>query len=312
LRRRLASIVPYGIPRLYLAWFGILSRRTLGVSFHGSCRIASQGDSTLNMVSNVSVGIGVVTLLVGLPASCHIAYEAFLGLVFCSESASRCSTSVFQRRVLWLPWAHTRKKWNLVGVASIRVAKLGVGLPASCLVASQAHVRYRWHLSRSRNDRRRDARRRFASFRREPRGSIDCKTKHNKWCLVGFLGSWILSRLRVDRRCDDRRRFVSVLSCGFPAQRIMGNGVSYAVSYKHASGVNHIWHIVHRVCRLHTHYLQHSLLLNRIEQVRHESHTHTHTHTHKILILRCHEPTYYATRPDNYPQGCFKYNYYCI
>jgi hypothetical protein len=28
----------------------------------------------------------------------------------------------------------------------MRVATLGVGLPASCLVASQAHARYRWHL----------------------------------------------------------------------------------------------------------------------------------------------------------------------
>jgi hypothetical protein len=33
-----------------------------------------------------------------------------------------------------------------VGVASLRVSTLGFGLPASCLVASKAHVRYRWYL----------------------------------------------------------------------------------------------------------------------------------------------------------------------
>jgi hypothetical protein len=41
--RRFASIVPHGIPILFLVWFGILSHRTLGVGFLASCQIASLG-----------------------------------------------------------------------------------------------------------------------------------------------------------------------------------------------------------------------------------------------------------------------------
>jgi hypothetical protein len=71
-----------------------------------------------------------------------------------------------------------------------------------------------------------------------------------------------------------------------------------------------------------TRYLQHSLLRNRIEQVRHEPDIYIYIYiyicmyvcmyVYKILIPRRHEATHCATRPDNYPQGCFKYNHYCI
>jgi hypothetical protein len=104
-----------------------------------SCRIVSLDLSTLNILSNVGVGtIHVATLLVGLPASCHIASRVFLawygvlsrrcdegrhdarrrfssvvscgmlGLMFtkmesCVGVASWRSSSVCQSRVLWLP-----------------------------------------------------------------------------------------------------------------------------------------------------------------------------------------------------------------
>jgi hypothetical protein len=137
-----------------------------------SCRIAYLGYSTLNMVSNVGIGtIGVATLLVGLPASCDISSRSFSwpGLMFWVGVATRShdalrqfSSVVFCR----FPRFMFAKMLYCFGVASIRVGTLGVAFLVSCLVLS--------------------------------------------------LGSWILSRLRDNRRCDARRRFVSVLSCVFP------------------------------------------------------------------------------------------------
>jgi hypothetical protein len=109
------------------------------------------GLSTLNMVYNECFAtIGVTTLLVGLLASCHIAFRSFSCLVLGSEStsrrvASRRSASVFEHRVVWLPWAHVRKNWIL---GRRRVDTLGVGLPASYFVVSLES----WILSRLRDD----------------------------------------------------------------------------------------------------------------------------------------------------------------
>jgi hypothetical protein len=97
------------VSRGFLGLLWILSRRTLGVVFPASCRIAFVGYSALRMVSNVGVAtIGFATLLVGLPASFHIASRGFswLGLLF------------------------------YVSVATRVVTTLGLGYPASCLVAS--------------------------------------------------------------------------------------------------------------------------------------------------------------------------------
>jgi hypothetical protein len=99
-RNRFARIVSHGVPKLLLASFTFRSRRRdvrcrdarrrffNVVSM--SSRVSSLANlcvcySTLNMVSYVaSVATGVATLLVGSPASCHMASEGFswLGLVF--------------------------------------------------------------------------------------------------------------------------------------------------------------------------------------------------------------------------------------
>jgi hypothetical protein len=117
--RRFASIVPMA-SRVFSAWFGSPSRRTLGVGFMASCRIASHA-----------------TLLVGLPASCRIASRGLTCLVWCSESAS-----VLPRRVLWLPRSHESCLVSFLGSNTlymeswVRVATTGVDLPVSFLLPS--------------------------------------------------------------------------------------------------------------------------------------------------------------------------------
>jgi hypothetical protein len=116
------------------------------------------------MVCNV----GVATLPVGFLTSCHIASRDFSWLVLVSDSASRReasrrSASVCQCRILWRP----------------RLMFATDGL-------SRRHDNRRW-----------DARRRFAYV-------VSC----------GFPGVMKL-RLRDDRRCDARRCFASVLSFTF-------------------------------------------------------------------------------------------------
>jgi hypothetical protein len=82
--RRWASVFQLRhIPRLFFAWFKILSHCTLSVGFPTPCWIAFLGYSTLSMASNVGVGtIGVAMLLVGLPTSCHVASRGFSWLGF--------------------------------------------------------------------------------------------------------------------------------------------------------------------------------------------------------------------------------------
>jgi hypothetical protein len=79
---------------------------TFGVGFRV---MSSRCSSTLIMVS-----FAVSRRLASRQHRAISLPETFLGLVWCSETASRRkasrrSTSAFQRRILWLSWVHFRK-----------------------------------------------------------------------------------------------------------------------------------------------------------------------------------------------------------
>jgi hypothetical protein len=163
--------MPYAIPSLFLALFGILTRRTVGVGFLVSYRIVSLDLSTLNMVSNfIVVTIGIETLLVGFPASCHITFPSF-SCLFCVLSQRRDERRRFSSVIpcgfpgLMLPkmesWVGVatfgvgllascivvsldHESW--VGFATTGVVMLGVGFPASYLVATSGQVCLKWNL----------------------------------------------------------------------------------------------------------------------------------------------------------------------
>jgi hypothetical protein len=75
-QRRFTSIVLCVVPRFLMVWFGILSRCLLA-----SCRIVSLGLSVLYIFCVCVETIGVVTLSVGLSASCRMAWVS-LGSVW--------------------------------------------------------------------------------------------------------------------------------------------------------------------------------------------------------------------------------------
>jgi hypothetical protein len=185
--RRFGNIVPYGIPRLFLAWFGIPSRRTLSIGFPASldriCRLVS-----LNMSAS----------------------RWF--------TSWRCS-SVLQHRVLWLPWAHissfgilSRRRFaSVVSCVFSGVMNLGLALRRQALQRSAsicqrlvlclhwALVRFLWNLL--------SASRHLVSvcvYRVVRRLDVP----------LGFIWNW--SR-RCDGRCrDGQRRFDTVVSYGIP------------------------------------------------------------------------------------------------
>jgi hypothetical protein len=105
-----------------------------GVGFQASSRMASQAYLRFFLILSASWRLALVSQNRGVWRP-----EASLGLIWISECSSRRRSASFsQRRVVCLFQAYLRYMWSLIGVATLGVVTLGVGLPASCPMASLA------------------------------------------------------------------------------------------------------------------------------------------------------------------------------
>jgi hypothetical protein len=144
--------------------------------------------------------IGVATLLVGLPASCHIAFRGFSWLgVLCRRRFSSVLSCGF-------PGSCSLPIASYVGVATIGVTTLGIAF-LFCLVVSL----WSWILS-SPSDRRCDARRWFASV-------LSCAFAKFMFAIFGILC----------RRLNAWCRFVIIVSYGVSTVLMVWFGIEIGI-----------------------------------------------------------------------------------
>jgi hypothetical protein len=155
-----ASVVSCGVPRLLLAGFGVLSRRRFAsvvsdripgliyakyVTWRRRCDDWRR-DFQPRFASKVSYGVPR-RLLAGF-----------------GVMSPRRYASVWQCRVVWIPWAHVRKVWTPVSASRQEASWRSTSFCHHRVEwHPKAHQRFVWNLGRLRGDWHGDARRRFAS-----------------------------------------------------------------------------------------------------------------------------------------------------